>query len=597
MFIKFRALLFLLLIAFPANALAVYSLPADLDITFDPGIPGGIPERPASGKTTISVESYGAVADDATSDSGAIASALGAATAGDVVQFGNGEYTLTTSMTIPEGVTLRGNGMDITTLKYTGTGIDIIIAGLDGACAWNDKWCVQVPLSVSGLKGDTELTIDSGDGDYTSFNAGDIIVVAMSNAGLDWVVQADSTWNALVNDIDGGAVNYVQTVEVVSRSGNTLIIDTPLYVDMPTTQNAFVGKDSTDVYKESVGLENFTLTRTQNPGLQASMIRFTHMKYSWVKGVEVDTGFGRMINFIRCYRSVIQENYVHHGFVYTSGALNYHYVLGAGSARCLVTNNVSLYTNKSMQIESTGGGNVISYNYFDGSWVNEGDPYWQGQDIGSHAAHSHHELIEGNWFNKFNMDAIHGSSSHFVLFRNYIDSDHEFTIAQPDHIYQDIHSVAAIQSDLGYYLSVVGNILGKDGRSNIYECNPSSNCSTGEGNNHIYMFRTSDNTAPSPYSTVLRHANYDYYNDSIIYNGSDDTALPDSMYLASAPSWWDDQGAGRPWPPVNPTTPESVVDIPAKDRFEGQMFSAAAAASLSGPQGARLGGAGSVTIQ
>lgn len=535
--------------------LGEYSLPTSLSIDWSgAGVDGGIPERPAPGGSTISVNSYGAVPDDASSDSAAISSALSAASSGDVIEFGAGEYTLTSTFSIPDGVTVRGQGMDITTLKYTGTASSIISAGPTDSCAWNDKWCQQVALASDASKGDTTLTLDTGDGDYTSFSEGDVIVVGMDNSGLAWVDMGDCSWNAINNDA-GGSASYHQMVEVVSRDGGTLTVSPGLYTDMPTAQNAFVGRSNiSGSFHENIGVEDLTLTRTQNPGSQASMIAFTHCKNSWVKGVEIDTGHGRMIRFLRSYQCTMFQNYVHHGFVYTSGAYNYHFVVER-SGRCLVESNVSCYTNKSVQLETTAGGNVIAYNYLDGAWVDETNKYWQGQDIGSHCAHSHHDLIEGNIFNKFNSDAIHGSSSHMVLFRNGIDSDHEF-FCQPTHAYDDTQSVAAVQYDLGYYISAIGNVLGKDGRSNIYSCGPGGSCVTSSGSNYIYLSRGSDSLMGT---TLLRHHNYDYYNDAIVNNGTDDTDMPDSLYLSAKPSWF----GSLTWPNVDADTP-AVNDNPAK---------------------------------
>jgi hypothetical protein len=40
-------------------------------------------------------------------------------------------------------------------------------------------------------------------------------------------------------------------------------------------------------------------------------------------------------------------------------------VVGAGSSACLVENNISVENNKPIALNSTGGGNVIAYNYVD----------------------------------------------------------------------------------------------------------------------------------------------------------------------------------------------------------------------------------------
>jgi hypothetical protein len=81
------------------------------------GIPGGIPDVPA----VVSVDDFGAIANDKQSDNLAIEAALDAAMAkgGGAVVFGEGTYHLTRPIVVEgDGIVLRGQGMDKTRLIF-----------------------------------------------------------------------------------------------------------------------------------------------------------------------------------------------------------------------------------------------------------------------------------------------------------------------------------------------------------------------------------------------------------------------------------------------------------------------------------------------
>lgn len=67
--------------------------------------------------------------------------------------------------------------------------------------------------------------------------------------------------------------------------------------------------------------------------------------------------------------------------------------------------------------------------------------------------------------------------------------------------------------------------------------------------------------------THLIHGNYDYFNNSVIWDASiADHAIPASMlYPRGAPSWW---GTNR-WPAIDPAGTPLVTPIPAQNRYLG----------------------------
>ena len=74
-------------------------------------------------------------------------------------------------------------------------------------------------------------------------------------------------------------------------------------------------------------------------------------------------------------------------------------------------------------------------------------------------------------------------------------------------------------------------------------------------------------------ATILRHGNFTHMTNNTHWDDSiSDHVIPWSYYLSSKPTWWGNQGAGRPWPAIGPDVPGYAIDIPAKDRFENETY-------------------------
>ena len=72
---------------------------------------------------------------------------------------------------------------------------------------------------------------------------------------------------------------------------------------------------------------------------------------------------------------------------------------------------------------------------------------------------------------------------------------------------------------------------------------------------------------PNVAATLLRHGNYDYVTNSVVWDpGIADHDLPASLYRSGAPEWWCQE---TPWPAIGPDVAGYANDIPAKRRFEG----------------------------
>src|SRR5215469_11546307 len=150
------------------------------------GIPGGIPNR-----TTVchAVSPSGRTNDD---DMKAINNAIASCPEGQVVQLGNGTFTITNGITFgtKDNVTLRGAGPDQTILRFTGPGRQEC-GGYGSICLAGNKSTPTNPASYPGShswtgtngmagtyrRGATVLNLDSVSG----LSAGQIIILDQRN--------------------------------------------------------------------------------------------------------------------------------------------------------------------------------------------------------------------------------------------------------------------------------------------------------------------------------------------------------------------------------------------------------------------------------
>ena len=209
--------------------------------------------------------------------------------------------------------------------------------------------------------------------------------------------------------------------------------------------------------------------------------------------------------------------------------------------------------------------------------------YGQGAMLCNHGPHCVMDLFEGNVYDFFANDSYHGSSSHQFLFRNWINGINPTSTNNRQLI------------DLGrasLYHSVVGNVLGDPswepdayeahgGQSHDYGCiykleypdagsfayTPSTTWLNWSTNPYwTVTFPNTDNA-----DTMLRHGNYDYYNNAAVWDGGIVShSIPNSLYLSSKPSWF----GSLVWPAFGPDVSGLVQHIPAKDRWDAYVISA-----------------------
>jgi hypothetical protein len=367
----------------------------------------------------------------------------------------------------------------------------------------------------------------------------------------------------------------MQLNEITAISGNTLTLRDELNIDFPLSTSPQVWRSvpantsTVAVGNRWSGIEDVAVAGGNNLwGFPGGTVNFSSMAYAWAKGIEADGErsstdptnhpgkYGYNIGLGRCYRCVIRESYAHGSADENPGGQAYGIVVGAGSSACLVENNISVQNNKPIALNSTGGGNVIAYNYVDEA-VLWNSPGWLENAIDdAHANFTHHDLVEGNWTPNLGGDTTHGNSGWFTHFRNYAHGNNSKTVMSGN--------LRAVGMDgWTHFHAYVGNVL--NGGS-VYERTPSS-----QSGRPIYQLGNNSGNCgcwDNGYAAahVYRDGNWDNVNNGVVWASGAKT-IPASMYLASKPPFFGTYA----WPWVEPTGSTAatrVLTLPAKARYD-----------------------------
>jgi len=506
-----------------------------------------------------------------------------------------------------DNVTIRGEGADTTRIAASGTinnyGTVVLFGHRAGSA--DADFAVQ-SVTADALKGSTTIqvanagayvvgdviTIDHLDGAAAavgpaSFNGGYIWFYdgqyfkrqptygwngpSTGGAGIGNVTSLPSANTASQNAVPGWR-STMQETEITAINGNVLTIKDPLYIDFPVSSSPQVWRTvplntrSIAVGNRWCGIENIAVAGGNNLwGFPGGTVVFSYMAYSWAKNVDADGAqwnpanpahpgkYGYNIGLGRSYRCVVRDSYVHGSADENPGGQAYGIVVGVGSSANLVENNISVDNNKPIALNSTGGGNVIAYNYVDTAVI-WNSPGWQESGIDDcHANFTHHDLIEGNWTPNLGGDTTHGNSGWHTHLRNYCNGQNSSGGMSGN--------LRAVGMDgWTHFHAYIGNVL-KGGT--VYQTTPSSQAGTPVyqlGNNWGGGGGNWDNGYAAAH--IYRDANWDNVSNGVVWAAGPRT-IPASFYLTGKPSFF----GANPWPWVDPTT-GTTQTLPAKARYD-----------------------------
>ena len=582
--------------------------PSDRVTTWNPGVPGGIPNR-TTVCATVNASAYGNGSSDATNG---IQAAIDACPAGQVVMLSAGTFTINSGnyLLIDRSVTLRGAGPTRTTLQKTdGARPDVEATGpkpspivILGPRRWagdNGGFASSTNLTADAVKGAYTVTLSSASG----FKAGQIVLLdELSGAswqtdptgrGQVWASpdfrvvwqkhnpsqQTDDPLNIPANAANQDAFGWFSRLDrptneikqIASVSGNVVTFTTPIHISYRTSHTA--------------QLSNYNVTHTANAGIEDvkviggdnGNVRFEWCNACWAKSIDNTVWHDEGFAIDNSFRVEIRDSYVHDAAWAQPGGAGYAISLSEGSSEALVENSIIVKANKVMVARSAGTASVFGYNYADDGYINTNGSWIEVGLNASHMVGSHHVLFEGNYSFNFDSDKTHGNAIYHTVFRNYLTGIRApFNNQSGGGLIDDANQAdngpkrAAGAATYSYWHTFVGNVLGVPGKMGgwIYQ-----------GTSGVLMSQPAiwmlgwDDWSPYPIdpnvaATTLRTGNFDYVTNSVTWDPNiPDRTLPDSLYLKQKPAFFN-AGKGYTWPWVDPTGATKVYELPAKARYD-----------------------------
>lgn len=536
------------------------------------GVPGGIPDRAVIGSIVDSAK-YGTGTVDA---SGAIGAAIDSCGAGKVVYIPSGIYRLDDRVyrAYANNVTIRGAGMGKTVLKAT-TENQVLLFGTSD---WPSP-SAQVPITGGAIKGSTVITVSNASG----ITVGKLVRVEQNDLSYVIALSAPTTNATLMSAL----------FRVTAKTATTVAVTPPLpftYTRSPALVQYALGP------LVNTGVEDLTLDCNS---ISPVGVQIEQAWGCWVKNVEIKNSTRRQMfltAFVcgevrHCYtHDVVGGGPNHEGIdFYQDGSFN------------LIEDNIAWDGGYPGIIlgDSKGGctGNVIAYNFvYD---ANTGDSTMAGMDLSvSHGPHNMLNLVEGNIAGGTGSDGYFGSTSHITLLRNWFTATHP---TGKDNL------IAVNIGRWNTYFNVVGNVLGTSTfpAAGLFQPEKAFSYSSSViykmgfpnmGNNGFSL--TWGPTTPPDYTkqsvnqpggdghgtggntlqeldlnvkaTILRHGNYDYLNDAVLWDSAiSDHTIPASYFRTSKPGFF----GSLAWPPFDPASPPGAFNdstlcrIPAGYRY------------------------------
>ena len=480
--------------------------------------------------------------------------------------------------------------------------------------------CVQGRWLASTFRGDTGIgaactTLNFGPGggvrlsggrsmggtvDLSSgYTKGSLSIVTSSSPGVavnDWVVVSENqgdtaiptSWTGEFGNCtwcgdNGTGFLMSQIVQVTSVSGNTIGISRPLYYTFKSALTPRIRKfnalGATKAGLEAIKLDGYINRTTRTD----AHIYIDGCMLCWVKGVETfdtpDVAKAYPIFIQYSYGTEVRDSYFHFGEVNQSDR-NYGIGIFGPNSDLKIENNIYRENRHSTSQEGGGSGNVFLYNYVDDDWTNDLTFLASARTV--HGAHPYMTLWEGNMISHLQADNIWGTSSHQVLFRNWLWGDETGNFPGFDSTHPNYGFVALDISTQQHYYAAVGNVLGHPGLHATWSNATvfSADCSWNGARSQPTVYGLGCLSGYSgPYdanvrNTTILHGNYDYKTNGVAFwDGGADHTLRNSMYYTSKPAFFGSCG----WPAFGPDLNPVTRMLPAQARYAGTACAGIAA--------------------
>ena len=378
-------------------------VPPDRRIVWQPGIPGGIPDKSvACPAAAPSVQDFGAVGDGVVDDYPAFDAAISAAAEGSAIWIPEGDYLLRTGLSIDKGVILCGEGPDKSRLLFdcAETAIDIVTY---------DRGTF-VDITGGATKDSTQLTVT----DASSFSPGDFAEMQQDN---DWAVMDPEDYWRNSGNVDWVPESCVgQMFEVVAVNGNTITVDPPVHFDYNPAMNPQIRRMGLVV---GAGIEGLYLTRLNTA--DRATVGMKNAAHCWMRNCESENTFRAHLTGSSALRCEIRRNYMHHAHDYGGGGHGYGVTLGNHVTDFLTEDNIFVHLRHAMMVQVGASGNVYGYNY---SVETQSEGTWTPCDISLHGHYPHMNLFESNTVQEVDVSDYWGPCGPGNTFlRNRVESE------------------------------------------------------------------------------------------------------------------------------------------------------------------------------
>jgi hypothetical protein len=502
----------------------------------------------------------------ATDNGSAIQTCLNNVAANRAALIPPGIYYINRTITVPSNKVLRGSG---SANCSQGTWLSSTFPGDTGAGAA----CTTLKFGANaGIRIGTGATRGGKQNILSGYSKGSTTLTLANASGLtvnDWI-SVFETGDATIPTTaigDNGECSWCgenngsnliqQFAQVTAIAGSSISLSRPLYYTYSPVGNPGV-KPITFSTRRS-GIEDIKLNG--HVADHGAFIEFEGALFSWAKSVETyNAGSASKANHVNVSWShgiEIRDSYFHFGRK-SSSDKNYGIAFFFWNSDHKVENNILRHHRHSLSFEGGGAGCAILYNYIDDNYTD--DLSYLGSARINHGAHPMFNLYEGNSISHLTADDIWGSSSHIVLFRNWLRGGQtgEGVPAAPDWGFYALDVWT-----LNHYYSAVGNVLGNSTwtSGDRLRVTQSSHCSSSR---IAYAYGCGDIFSAKPSSTSINHGNYDFVSDGVAYwEGGADHTLALSMYYAAKPAFFGDCG----WPVFGPDVVGLTGTLPAAERY------------------------------
>lgn len=541
-----------------------YTIPAarTYDWAGNCGIPGGIPTRETIYQTMTSANT-----------AAQINTAIAGCTSGQVVYLSAGTYNIgQINFALKSNVTLRGAGPGETIIVSSAS--QAIVNGGYTYAEANGIALLAIASGGTHTKGSKVITLASAPS--ANMVAGNIIGITQDNS-VDTFASGVGVYRRVAGT---GAVYNMSSSRclqffsrIVSVAGNAITIATELPWTYTDSLNPKAYPASGSGVTSLCGVENLTID-CNDSGDRA--IYFLNADRCWFKDIEVKGCIGTtgQISLWNCVQNEVRRCYIHDTPSYPTQSDAYGVMLYYGTSNTLCVDNIFDQTGPAFMLNGAAA-NAVIFNYI--YRLGRASLTWQTDGIiSNHGPHCIMNLYEGNYTNKFNNDAYHGSASHETLFRNHISG------YDPDGKTMERRLVNLCKGS--YYENVVGNVIGHSSyEPTEYQCSSSA----AHDGSYCYVLGWAESATAVPTTdtvpwegwtasfpdanvaaTIIRHGNYDYKTDSQYAWADADHDISDSLFYSSKPSWF----GSLTWPPIDPVTP-TLSASPSKWRWDQFLVS------------------------